>query len=156
MIEGIETYKIKRIQFNPTVQLWLLSLPSLFRKNSLSFFIFLVSHAGRSPGTNSSHRLAWQFSQTLKTLITSYSKPCNFCFIQNSNAMMETVSLDFLVPSLWEIKVTVAASVFVIFAYWFFTFRGSGGGSADRPLSDNSGAFGDAIDDKDKVEFTTF
>ncbi|XP_068333141.1 BAG-associated GRAM protein 1 isoform X2 [Pyrus communis] len=66
--------------------------------------------------------------------------------------MMETVSLDFLVPSLWEIKVTVAASVFVIFAYWFFTFRGSGGGSADRTLSDNSGAFGDAIDDKDKIQ----
>lgn len=156
MIDGIETYKIKRIQFNPTVQLWLLSVPSLSRKNSLSLFFFLVSNAGRSPGTNSSHRLAWQFSQALKTLITSYSKPCNFWFIQNSNAMMETVSLDFLVPSLWEIKVTVAASVFVIFAYWFFTFRGSGGGSADRTLSDNSGAFGDAIDDKDKVEFTTF
>ncbi|CAN6552331.1 unnamed protein product [Malus baccata var. baccata] len=66
--------------------------------------------------------------------------------------MMVTVSLDFLVPSLWEIKVTVAASVFVICAYWFFTFRGSGGGSADRPLSDNSGAFGDAIDDKDKIQ----
>ncbi|XP_008391885.1 BAG-associated GRAM protein 1 isoform X3 [Malus sylvestris] len=66
--------------------------------------------------------------------------------------MMVTVSLDFLVPSLWEIKVTVAASVFVICAYWFFTFRGSGGGSADRPLSDNSGAFGDAIDDKDKLK----
>ncbi|KAI5351378.1 PREDICTED: BAG-associated GRAM 1 [Prunus dulcis] len=65
---------------------------------------------------------------------------------------METVSLDFLVPSLWEIEVTVAASVFVIFAYWFFTYRGGGGGYADRPVVDNSGAFGDAIDDKDKIQ----
>lgn len=64
---------------------------------------------------------------------------------------METVSLDFLVPSLWEIEVTVVASVFVIFAYWFFTYRGGGAEYADRPVVDNSGAFGDAIDEKDKV-----
>ncbi|BBN70154.1 C2 domain-containing protein / GRAM domain-containing protein [Prunus dulcis] len=50
------------------------------------------------------------------------------------------------------IEVTVAASVFVIFAYWFFTYRGGGGGYADRPVVDNSGAFGDAIDDKDKIQ----
>lgn len=61
---------------------------------------------------------------------------------------METMSLDFLVPSLWEIKVTVAASVFVIFAYWFFTYRGGGDGYGDRPLADNSGVCGDAIEEK--------
>lgn len=61
---------------------------------------------------------------------------------------METMSLDFLVPSLWEIKVTVAASVFVIFAYWFFTYRGGGDGYGDRSLADNSGVCGDAIEEK--------
>ncbi|XP_040362305.1 BAG-associated GRAM protein 1 isoform X3 [Rosa chinensis] len=62
---------------------------------------------------------------------------------------METMSLDFLVPSLWEIKVTVAASIYVIFAYWFFTYTGGGDGYCDRSLADNSGESGDAIEEKD-------
>ncbi|XP_023875484.1 BAG-associated GRAM protein 1 isoform X4 [Quercus suber] len=37
--------------------------------------------------------------------------------------MMIETAMEFLVPSWWEIKVTVAASVFVIVAYWFFTYR---------------------------------
>ncbi|XP_050367308.1 BAG-associated GRAM protein 1 [Argentina anserina] len=61
---------------------------------------------------------------------------------------METFSLDFLVPSLWEIKVTVAASIYVIFAYWLFTHRGGGDGCGNRSLAENSGESGDAIEEK--------
>ncbi|OIW10159.1 hypothetical protein TanjilG_27910 [Lupinus angustifolius] len=55
-------------------------------------------------------------------------------------------ALVFLVPSFWEIKVAVAASLFVIFAYWFFTYR-TGDLAADLSLNHNS----DASDDKDKM-----
>ena len=37
--------------------------------------------------------------------------------------MMIETAMEFLVLSWWEIKVTVVASVFVIIAYWFFTYR---------------------------------
>ncbi|KAM6586131.1 hypothetical protein CsatB_013133 [Cannabis sativa] len=51
--------------------------------------------------------------------------------------MIETVLIDFFVPSWWEIKVTVAASLFVIFAYWFFSRRpGGANGDADSTASD--------------------
>ncbi|PNY01032.1 C2 and gram domain-containing protein at1g03370-like protein, partial [Trifolium pratense] len=58
---------------------------------------------------------------------------------------MDFAVLGFLVPSLWEIEVAFAASVFVILAYWFFTFR-SGDHCSDRSL-DNSSAV-HASDDK--------
>ncbi|XP_028780101.1 BAG-associated GRAM protein 1 isoform X2 [Neltuma alba] len=60
---------------------------------------------------------------------------------------MMDLALDFLVPSLWEVKVTVATSMFVIIAYWFFTYR-TGDLDVDRVLVDNSA---DASDDKDKM-----
>lgn len=50
--------------------------------------------------------------------------------------MIET-ALDILVPSWWEIKVTVAASLFVIAAYWFFTYR-SGDVDGDRQRLDSN------------------
>jgi hypothetical protein len=62
---------------------------------------------------------------------------------------MDFAVLGFLVPSLWEIEVAFAASVFVILAYWFFTFR-TGDHHSDRSLSDNSAAV-HASDDKVKV-----
>ncbi|XP_054811702.1 BAG-associated GRAM protein 1 isoform X2 [Prosopis cineraria] len=62
------------------------------------------------------------------------------------NPYVMDLALDFLVPSLWEIKVTVATSMFVIIIYWFFTYRT--GDFDDRVLVDNSG---DASDDKDKM-----
>ncbi|KAK4566382.1 hypothetical protein RGQ29_002580 [Quercus rubra] len=49
--------------------------------------------------------------------------------------MMIETAMEFLVPSWWEIKVTVAASVFVIVAYWFFTYR-TEEFVADRSLGD--------------------
>ncbi|KAI9081927.1 hypothetical protein K1719_036189 [Acacia pycnantha] len=63
------------------------------------------------------------------------------------NPCLMDLALDFLVPSLWEIKVTVATSMFVIIAYWFFTYR-TGDFDVGRVLVDNSG---DASDDKDKM-----
>lgn len=57
-------------------------------------------------------------------------------------------TLDIFVPSWWEIKVTVAASVFVIVAYWFFTYR-SGDVDGDEALVDgNSPKSGDTDEDK--------
>lgn len=68
--------------------------------------------------------------------------------------MIETAALDFLVPSWWEIKVTVAAAMFVILSFCFFSWSGGGGGDGgggDRAVVlENSG---DGIDDKDKVSF---
>jgi hypothetical protein len=64
---------------------------------------------------------------------------------------MDFAVLGFLVPSLWEIEVAFAASVFVILAYWFFTFR-TGDHHSDRSLSDNSSAI-HSSDDKVKVTF---
>ncbi|KAL5784178.1 hypothetical protein ACOSQ2_006570 [Xanthoceras sorbifolium] len=61
--------------------------------------------------------------------------------------MMVDTLTDVLVPSWWEIQVTVAASVFVIFAYWFFSSRG-GDTYVDCGLESSSV---DAIDEKDKM-----
>lgn len=64
--------------------------------------------------------------------------------------MMIDRALDILVPSWWEIKVTVAASVFVVFAYWFFTYRS--GDAVDRALVDSSPTnSGDT--ERDKVNY---
>ncbi|KAF7805311.1 BAG-associated GRAM protein 1 isoform X1 [Senna tora] len=70
------------------------------------------------------------------------------CKIMNPYKMDS--ALDCLVPSLWEIKVTVATSIFVILAYRFFTHR-TGDLDADPALVDNSGTSGDVSDDKDKM-----
>ena len=70
--------------------------------------------------------------------------------------MIETAAVvEYLVPSWWEIKVAVAASVFVIVSYWFFTFQGGDGdGVGDRSqLQDDSDGI---LDDKDKVNCLTF
>lgn len=54
--------------------------------------------------------------------------------------MIETVILDALVPSWWEIKVTVAASAFVIVAYWYFAYATGCrvGSDKDRSHVENS------------------
>lgn len=62
--------------------------------------------------------------------------------------MIETAVLDVLLPSWWEVKVTVAASVFVIGAYWYFTYgagRGEAGSDADRSLADNSADYNSKV-----------
>ncbi|KAG6726819.1 hypothetical protein I3842_02G098600 [Carya illinoinensis] len=64
------------------------------------------------------------------------------------DVMLLERTLDIFVPSWWEIKVTVAASVFVIVAYWFFTYR-SGDVDGDEALVDgNSPKSGDTDEDK--------
>ncbi|KAK8682536.1 hypothetical protein V6N13_054921 [Hibiscus sabdariffa] len=65
--------------------------------------------------------------------------------------MIETaVVVEYLFPSWWEIKVAVAASVFVIVSYWFFALQGGDDDGGDRQqLLDNS-ADG-VLDDKNKI-----
>ncbi|KAK6255504.1 hypothetical protein QUC31_017146 [Theobroma cacao] len=69
--------------------------------------------------------------------------------------MIETAAVvAYFVPSWWEIKVAVVASLFVIVSYWFFTFQGGdgggGGGGGDRSqLLENS--VDGILDDKDKM-----
>ncbi|KAL3506846.1 hypothetical protein ACH5RR_032228 [Cinchona calisaya] len=62
---------------------------------------------------------------------------------------LETVVLAYLIPSWWEVQVTVAAAAFVVVAYWFFTLGGAGGvdGNVDDRLVVVDG---DEIDEKDK------
>ncbi|PWA91114.1 C2 domain, GRAM domain protein [Artemisia annua] len=65
------------------------------------------------------------------------------------NYKMNETRIDLLLPSWWEVEVTVAAAVFVIGAYWFFTYDGgvsSGGGGGD------SGVAGDGVDDREKID----
>ncbi|KAK6122571.1 hypothetical protein DH2020_043686 [Rehmannia glutinosa] len=60
--------------------------------------------------------------------------------------------MEFLVPSWWEVQVTLAAAAFVVVAYWFFALGGDGcGGGDDRAFVDGSGGGADMIDDKDKM-----
>ncbi|KAK6146358.1 hypothetical protein DH2020_020227 [Rehmannia glutinosa] len=60
-------------------------------------------------------------------------------------------AMEFLVPSWWEVQVTLAAAAFVVVAYWFFALGGDGcGGGDDRAFVDGSGGGADMIDDKDK------
>lgn len=59
-------------------------------------------------------------------------------------------AVDFLLPSWWEVKVSVATTLFVVAAYWFFTSN-SGNTDDDRSLVDNPGAARDFLDDIDKV-----
>lgn len=47
---------------------------------------------------------------------------------------METVILEVLIPSWWEMQVTMAAAAFFIFAYCFFTFGGGGWGGGEGNL----------------------
>ncbi|KAK1426397.1 hypothetical protein QVD17_15068 [Tagetes erecta] len=66
--------------------------------------------------------------------------------------MITETSIDFLLPSWWEVEVSVAASVFVIAAYWFFTYDGDTG-AGDRSGFDNSSVVsGDAVDDREKKD----
>ncbi|XP_052293171.1 BAG-associated GRAM protein 1 isoform X2 [Citrus sinensis] len=63
--------------------------------------------------------------------------------------MMIETAMEILVPSWWEIQVTVAASLCVIASYWFF-FSKTGDFGVDRSqLVENSSI--SAIDDKDKM-----
>lgn len=68
--------------------------------------------------------------------------------------MIDT-ALEFLLPSWWEIKITVVAAAFVIAAYWYFYFLGAGVefGDIDRSLADNSFGPGVVVENKDEIGF---
>ncbi|KAK9200719.1 hypothetical protein WN944_015917 [Citrus x changshan-huyou] len=63
--------------------------------------------------------------------------------------MMIETAMEILVPSWWEIQVTVAASLCVIASYWFF-FSKTGDFGVDRSQLVESSSIS-AIDDKDKM-----
>ncbi|XP_011091545.1 BAG-associated GRAM protein 1 isoform X1 [Sesamum indicum] len=68
--------------------------------------------------------------------------------------MVVDTAMEFLLPSWWEVQVTLAAAVFVLVAYWFFTLGGDGcgcGGGYDRAFGDGLGGGADMINDKDKM-----
>ncbi|KAL8048937.1 hypothetical protein ABFX02_07G100400 [Erythranthe guttata] len=66
--------------------------------------------------------------------------------------MVVDTAMEFLVPSWWEVQVTLAAAVFMVVSYWFFTLDGDGCGFRDdRAFADGSAGDGDAIDDKYKM-----
>lgn len=65
-----------------------------------------------------------------------------------SNSTQMETAIELLLPSWWEVQVTVAAAAFVVLAYWFFSVSGL---AHDRHLADAHGS--DFIDDRDKVIF---
>ncbi|KVI00339.1 C2 calcium-dependent membrane targeting [Cynara cardunculus var. scolymus] len=66
--------------------------------------------------------------------------------------MITEAAIDCLLPSWWEVQVTVAAAFFFIVAYWFFAYDGDIS-TGDRSLIDNSSLVsGDVIDDKEKID----
>ncbi|CAL1365872.1 unnamed protein product [Linum trigynum] len=65
--------------------------------------------------------------------------------------MSMEAALVFLVPSWWEIKVTLAAAMFLIFAYWFFAHGGGGGDGPRGGSVENLGNGGDGFESSDKI-----
>lgn len=59
-------------------------------------------------------------------------------------------ALHFLVPTWWEVEISVAVAVFVIITYWFFTY---GNGEIDESQATGEGLIGagDLIDDNVKM-----
>ena len=68
--------------------------------------------------------------------------------------MMIETPMEILVPSWWEIEVTVAALLCVIASYWFF-FSKTGDFGVDRSQLVESSSIS-TIDDKDKVKEILF
>ncbi|XP_015083492.1 BAG-associated GRAM protein 1-like isoform X1 [Solanum pennellii] len=61
--------------------------------------------------------------------------------------MIVETALEVLVPSWWEVKVTVAATAFVIISYWFFAAGGDANAGGRVAVDDDSCV----VDDKDKI-----
>ncbi|PIN26027.1 putative protein, contains GRAM domain [Handroanthus impetiginosus] len=70
--------------------------------------------------------------------------------------MVMDTAMEFLLPSWWEVQVTLAAAAFAVAACWFFTLGGdgcgcSGGDGDDRAFGNGSSGGADMIDGKDKM-----
>nr|XP_027117762.1 BAG-associated GRAM protein 1-like isoform X1 [Coffea arabica] len=63
---------------------------------------------------------------------------------------LETAVMEFLIPSWWEVQVTVAAAAFVVLAYWFLSLGGGAGVGGEGNADDRMMVGGDEIDEKDK------
>ncbi|KAM7516072.1 hypothetical protein LguiA_005655 [Lonicera macranthoides] len=59
--------------------------------------------------------------------------------------MIVEITVDFLSPSWWEVKVSVTVALFVIIASWLFTYGGEGGGGDGGRDSNRSSSAGDDI-----------
>ncbi|KAJ0035141.1 hypothetical protein Pint_26140 [Pistacia integerrima] len=98
---------------------------------------------------------SFQFSretnwENSKTLGESIVRGAEFRLTATTEMMvMIETAVEVLVPSWWEVKVTVAASLFVIFAYWFFSNKTDDFG-LDRTLGAEI-ASTEAMDDEDKI-----
>ncbi|XP_022158952.1 BAG-associated GRAM protein 1 isoform X2 [Momordica charantia] len=118
------------------------------RKLETSWWIPLIFSNSKGPPKDSSSRFisarisSRKAPAALPLTCTTTRKP-----LGTYTVMMIAMALDFLLPSWFEIKITLATSLFVILAYWFFAYR-SGFFDADRSAVDNSG---DAIHAKDKI-----
>nr|XP_016484393.1 PREDICTED: BAG-associated GRAM protein 1-like [Nicotiana tabacum] len=62
--------------------------------------------------------------------------------------MIVEAALEVLVPSWWEVKVTVAATAFIIISYWCFALGGGAACGDDRISVDDSGG---VVEDKQKM-----
>ncbi|XP_047955676.1 BAG-associated GRAM protein 1 isoform X1 [Salvia hispanica] len=65
--------------------------------------------------------------------------------------MVVETAMEFLLPSWWEVQVTVAAAAFVVVAYWFFSAGADGGD--DRGFVEGSGGGADMIEEREKMLF---
>ncbi|XP_050212384.1 BAG-associated GRAM protein 1 isoform X2 [Mercurialis annua] len=140
-----------------------MKLPLLPRSILILFSHILISPNGPFNGRNGRQCLlvnaSISLSKTLKPLTIDHhssifmqTERIENDVVQCFMAVMEMVmivgsALEFLVPSWWEVKVTVAAAVFVISSFWYFSWSGGGGDRSQQQILENSG--GD--DDKYKM-----
>lgn len=76
----------------------------------------------------------------------------NQLLISDSISEMIGAAIGILVPSWWEVEVTLAAAAFVMASFWFFDFGGSCRGSGDDvAVVDGSDMEGSGISVKDKM-----
>lgn len=98
------------------------------------------------------------FSSLFLTLVDRFLRSDRKKKLIMEGKMVVDTAMEFLVPSWWEVQVTLAATVFMVVAYWFFSLDGDGCGCGgdDRALVDGSGGGADVIDDKYKVISVNF
>lgn len=75
--------------------------------------------------------------------------------IRNGIPIFMEAALHFLVPTWWEVEITAAAAVFVIIAYWLFTY-GSGEIDENQIIGEGLIGAGDVTIDKLKVKLVDF
>lgn len=104
---GMELYRL--VQHD---QLW-------FNCLSLSFSVSL-SHRAPPSLTRPVYSNKYSYTHTNdRIILTLKSTETNYAMIGSATA--RAIGVGFLIPSLWEVQVTVAAAAFVVAAYFFFS-----------------------------------